>query len=813
MPINEPIIFDESQAIAALERIIEGLKKGDAQAKKTFKSMAKEAIGADKATDGLTGSLDNVVKKSEELTKRTDTLKSSLKGAADETTVFGVNLGGVIRQMNDKIGVLKGVVSGLRGTEKGLKAVKVALASTGVGLLIVALGTLVTYFTRTQKGIDAANRAFAAMRSVIDNVIDRVAKVGGGLLKIIQGDIRGGINEITGSFKGLGEEIRADAAAAFELEKRSQKLRDAMRDLNVEQERTNALIEEHRFKAKDLALTEAERANNLKEAQRLESQLESQRLALAEENLNIIKERNSLSESFTEDLDAQAEAEAELSRIQAESSRRRKESFAEEQALRKQIADQRKKEREEAAAIARAEAEEVERLREAYEDMISDIDERIANAELEKLTGEDRLRAERDLALSEINILEEKAKAAALAAGVAFEAEKKFTALRLQVQENFQRQIDSGRGDSSTIELLPTREIEAQGEKVALTFSKTLETKIKETIRGKNPFEVLKDRLAESLSVDRDVLDDALSQVEELFGKILAGVEANLDRQLEANEELISSIRDQTESVQSELERQTELKEQGFANDVSLNKMRLAELQKEEKKALEEQRKLKQQKAALETVEQVSSLITASANIFQAFSAIPIVGVPLAIAAIGLMFGTFIATKARASQASRAFKGGPLANYLAGERDGGFVNPGGPSDIPGRGNGIPVGDTGLVLGSDEFVVSEGPAKEHADHLKRLNSGKYRGMKIDTIMRSLPNHKAATARFRSRQVTIDAQDRQDKFTAIRDGMVMAIKEQTGDIISYFANKKNISTIDESTYMEYTDTVRKIVKKVG
>ena len=54
---------------------------------------------------------------------------------------------------------------------------------------------------------------------------------------------------------------------------------------------------------------------------------------------------------------------------------------------------------------------------------------------------------------------------------------------------------------------------------------------------------------------------------------------------------------------------------------------------------------------ALDTVTQLSGLITASVNIFEGFSTIPIVGIPLATAMIGLMFGTFVASKAKAAQA------------------------------------------------------------------------------------------------------------------------------------------------------------------
>lgn len=55
-------------------------------------------------------------------------------------------------------------------------------------------------------------------------------------------------------------------------------------------------------------------------------------------------------------------------------------------------------------------------------------------------------------------------------------------------------------------------------------------------------------------------------------------------------------------------------------------------------------------KSTIDSIEQVSSLIVASANIFKALSPIPFIGVPLAITTIGAMFTAFAASKAAAAQ-------------------------------------------------------------------------------------------------------------------------------------------------------------------
>ena len=58
---------------------------------------------------------------------------------------------------------------------------------------------------------------------------------------------------------------------------------------------------------------------------------------------------------------------------------------------------------------------------------------------------------------------------------------------------------------------------------------------------------------------------------------------------------------------------------------------------KQEEELLEKKKQMQKIQLALDTVQQLSGLITASVNIFEGFSTIPIVGIPLAIAMIGLM--------------------------------------------------------------------------------------------------------------------------------------------------------------------------------
>jgi len=84
------------------------------------------------------------------------------KSAEDSVDNLSSGLSGVAAQADKLTG---GLVSGFRNGVKGIKnaitgfkSLKVAIAATGIGLLVVALGSLVSFFTKTQRGADKLSR-------------------------------------------------------------------------------------------------------------------------------------------------------------------------------------------------------------------------------------------------------------------------------------------------------------------------------------------------------------------------------------------------------------------------------------------------------------------------------------------------------------------------------------------------------------------------------------------------------------------------------------------------------------------------------
>lgn len=133
------------------------------------------------------------------------------------------------------------------------------------------------------------------------------------------------------------------------------------------------------------------------------------------------------------------------------------------------------------------------------------------------------------------------------------------------------------------------------------------------------------------------------NSIQEILGGLLDVALENNDKVLEGLEEQISRTRDN-------ISRQTDLQNEGRTNNLKAEEENLKQLEFQKMAALEREKKLQKQKLALDSAQQLSSLITASANIFAALSPAGPAGVAIAIATIAAMFSAFALSKVRAVQ-------------------------------------------------------------------------------------------------------------------------------------------------------------------
>lgn len=100
-------------------------------------------------------------------------------------------------------------------------------------------------------------------------------------------------------------------------------------------------------------------------------------------------------------------------------------------------------------------------------------------------------------------------------------------------------------------------------------------------------------------------------------------------------------------ATQSALDAELEARANGYANNVVQAQKELNLARKNQEKALKEQQKAQKQQAAIQTLQQIGNMVTATALIWSQL------GFPLAIPAIAVMWASFAASKIKAAQLAK----------------------------------------------------------------------------------------------------------------------------------------------------------------
>lgn len=115
----------------------------------------------------------------------------------------------------------------------------------------------------------------------------------------------------------------------------------------------------------------------------------------------------------------------------------------------------------------------------------------------------------------------------------------------------------------------------------------------------------------------------------------------------------IDKAQERIDAARSVLDAERTAAANGYANNVAQAQKQLAFEKQQQQKAINEKKKAQKAQAAIDTVTQMMSLVTASANIWSSLSGIPIVGPALAAAAIAAMWVSFGAAKIKAAQVTK----------------------------------------------------------------------------------------------------------------------------------------------------------------
>jgi hypothetical protein len=142
--------------------------------------------------------------------------------------------------------------------------------------------------------------------------------------------------------------------------------------------------------------------------------------------------------------------------------------------------------------------------------------------------------------------------------------------------------------------------------------------------------------------------------VDSALNKSIGYMEDWMDARVQMAEIAVECAEKEMESAKTSLDYEMQARANGYANSVETAQKEYEEKRKLTQRAEEDLLELQRVQELADTAQQISSLLTASANIWSSHSSLGPAGVPMAIAAIATMWTSFGAAKVKAAQLSKA---------------------------------------------------------------------------------------------------------------------------------------------------------------
>ena len=595
------------------------------------------------------------------LIEETRQIYEEMNKMQQETGKFSLNVGNYTNAINDAIGVnskwfktlqqLGGLFAG--GFTSGIKTAGEAVAGFGKKLLallanpiVATIAAITAAFMALSKGIStseentmALERVLAPFQRVLTGVLNILQKVAGWVLKFAEGFEQAAfaVSRFLERIPVVGGYIK-DANDAIKNNVDLVKAEQALALKERENIKTRATLERNIAKYRQ----QAEKTNDpkrrlqlLKIANATEERLMLDEISLAREDLRIKTAKAKMADNDAKANDELAQATARLAKAEESYYQRTTRLQSKMRNIgNSMVGKGGETGKSTTVNDAENEAKELERIQKQKDARELAAMRQAQDAKVELIDNEyDRMRAE-TIYKYDRQIEDTKQKMAELGEDEV-ETKKYYDDLIIALE---QRKWDK-LADIADKEMEQAVKAETEDANKRIKKAKGL---IKE---NKNEHVDLYDMLGFKLTEEQKKgLDEALDYaINSLNSFMDAWVQAAEARRQQADSEV--------ERVQRVLEAEIEARNAGYANDVETARKELDEARKNQQKALQQQRQAQQAQLALDTAMQASSLITATANIWKAFTGTGPWGVALAIAATALMWGSFAAAKIKAYEA------------------------------------------------------------------------------------------------------------------------------------------------------------------
>ena len=215
-----------------------------------------------------------------------------------------------------------------------------------------------------------------------------------------------------------------------------------------------------------------------------------------------------------------------------------------------------------------------------------------------------------------------------------------------------------------------------------------------------------------------------------------------MDKRIEMAEIAVEAAQKESEAAKSALDSEMEARANGYANNVDLARREYEEKLALEEKAVEEKKRLQKIQEGIDTLTQISSLVTATAQLWASYSSLPGIGQALALAAIAAMWGSFAAAKIQAAQLANAKTygegGTEYINYGGSHASGNDVDFGRTKD--GRARRVEKGEVVSVINKKN--VEKYGVSRIENIINALNNGTFEKQYISSKSSSILSSKSS-----------------------------------------------------------------------
>jgi len=190
--------------------------------------------------------------------------------------------------------------------------------------------------------------------------------------------------------------------------------------------------------------------------------------------------------------------------------------------------------------------------------------------------------------------------------------------------------------------------LEMAGDEISLLRARLLETELAE----------IEAQITEARQVTEAGWRDYTDALQVAYQEITSVLNSIFSQQVNHWARERSLLDTRISETQRAIQQEIEINKQGYASNIEAQKEALATLERQREEALRKEEEAIKRQQQLDTLLQTTSLITASANIYKSLSPLGPPGIVAAIATIATMFGAFMRAKQQAQQAVQLSEGG-----------------------------------------------------------------------------------------------------------------------------------------------------------